>query len=55
MIIFTFCLCCHPTQKDTEYYKRLAYYDEAWWCFIICIRRNNIYYITDNYIIIAYP
>jgi hypothetical protein len=29
MIIFTFCLCCHPTQKDTEYYKRLAYYDEA--------------------------
>lgn len=29
MVIFTFCLCCHPTKKDKAYYERLAYYDEA--------------------------
>lgn len=30
MIIFTFCLCCHPTKKEEGFYQRLAYYDEAW-------------------------
>ncbi|CAK93983.1 unnamed protein product (macronuclear) [Paramecium tetraurelia] len=27
MVIFTFCLCCHPTKKDQDYYQKLAYYD----------------------------
>lgn len=30
-ILFSCCLCCHPDQKNqahTNYYKRMAYYDE---------------------------
>jgi hypothetical protein len=29
-VLFTCCLCCHPESKNkgTDYYSRMAYYDE---------------------------